>query len=154
MRHLQVYKVSLGRSLRQRDPLALFLYVILTDHLIYKIREDARINGLVKPKVQKHKISALTYDILLAILQVLGSIEAALEVIKDFSLVSGCQLKWLKTKYICESVDTIPACLAHVQRFSGELSQVYLGLPYQEGDENKEIDKQICIRFIMNAFFL
>lgn len=130
--------VKLGRSVRQGDPLAPALYVILTDFLIYRIKQDPRVRGVLDPWGNEHKISGLADDMMLALLPLAGSIEAALEILMDFSLVSGCLLNWEKTKVICVCLTATPACLSHIQRISGQEFHIYLGLPYQEGEENQE----------------
>lgn len=84
------------RSVRQGCPLALALYILLTDFFIYCVNEDGRIKGLRDPRGREQKISGLADDMLLALLPLLGSIEAALEIIGAFSLVSRCKVNWLK----------------------------------------------------------
>lgn len=56
-----------------------------------------------------------------------------------------------KTKIICVFVSLIPDCLRHVQRVSRDDSHAYLGLPFMEGEENAEISRRICIKFIKKA---
>lgn len=82
---------------------------------------------------------------------VAGSIEAALLIIDEFSLLSGCQINWRKTKGICIHLATTPAGLQHIERISGDLSHVYLGLSFMEGEENAEVGRKICVKFIKKA---
>lgn len=81
--------VKLGRSVRQGDPLTPFLYVILTDYLIYRVKQDHRIKGVLDPHGNKQKISGLADDMLSALLPTAGSIEVALEVLAEFAWSQG-----------------------------------------------------------------
>lgn len=88
---------------------------------------------------------------LLALLPVCGSLEAALAIIDDFSILSGCKINWKKRKIICIWMNETPAYLRHIDRITGDDSHVYLGLPYMEGEENLEVGRRICICFIRKA---
>lgn len=70
--------VSISRSVRQRCPLAPALYVILTDFFIHRIRSDERVKGVTDPAGKESKLSGQADDMLLALLPVPGSLEAAL----------------------------------------------------------------------------
>lgn len=70
-------RVDIGHSVWQGCPLAPALFILLTDFLILYINSDNRISGLRDPRGVEHKISGLADDMLLAILPVLGSVEAA-----------------------------------------------------------------------------
>lgn len=112
-------RVDVGRSVRQGCPLAPALYILLTDYLIHCIKVDVRIKGLVDPRGNKHKVSGLADDMLLALLPREGSLEAALEVVVVFSLASGCLVNWRKMKIICIHLTVTPECLCHITRVRG-----------------------------------
>lgn len=84
--------VSISRSVRQGCPLAPALYVILTDFFIHRIKEEPRVKGVTDPGGKECKISGQADDMLLALLPVLGSLEAALAIIDDFGTLSGCRI--------------------------------------------------------------
>lgn len=135
-------------------PLAPALYILLTDYLIHCIKTDCRISGLVDPRGNEHKVSGLADDMLLALMPVPGSLEAALDVIDVFSLALGCLVNWRKTKVICIHIRVTPACINHITRVTGDDSHPYLGLPFMESDENAEVGRQVCVRFIKKARML
>lgn len=144
-------RVDIGKPVRQGDPLAPALYILLTDYFIHCINQDSRVKGLIDPRGRQQKISGLADDTLLALLPLARLIEAALEIVWAFSVVSGCKVNWRKTKYMCVWVTVIPVCSQHILRVTGDESHPYLGLPFQEGDENNEVGRQICLRFIKKA---
>lgn len=88
---------------------------------------------------------------LLALLPIQGLLEAALAIINRFSALSGCKINWRKTKIICVHIDVTPIRLQHIERISGDLSHVYLGLPFTEDKEIAEVGRLICVRFIQKA---
>lgn len=121
------------------------LYVILNEFFIHRIKDDPRVKGVTDPGGEECKLSGQADDMLLALLPVAGSLEAALAIIDDFSLLSGCKINWKKAKVISILLAETPL------RISGDNAHVYLGLPYMEGEENAEVGRRICIRFIRKA---
>lgn len=107
--------------------------------------------GVSDPYGKECKLSGQADDMLLALLPLAGSLEAALAIIDDLSLLSGCRINWKKTKVICVWLDETPVCLRHIERITGDSLHVYLGLPYMEGEENAEVGRRICICFIGKA---
>lgn len=81
--------VAIGRSVRQGDPLAPALYVLLMDFLIFRINQDGRVKGLVDPWGREHKIVGLADDMLLALRPIGESVEVAMLIISEFSTVRG-----------------------------------------------------------------
>lgn len=144
-------QVEIWRAVRQGDPLAPTLFVIIIDFLIFAINESGEIIGIFDPRGCQLKVTCFADDTLLFLVPRAGLVEAAMALLQDFGEVSGCCINWIKTKLVILNDAIIPSVLTHIARISGDLSHPYLGLPLQEGDENAETGRQVCVRFMKKA---
>lgn len=143
--------ITIGRAVRQGDPLAPTLFVILTNFLIFAINSTGEIVGLLDPHGKQLKVTCFTDDTLLFLVPRAGSVEAAMSLLESFGDASGVCINWLKTKLVTSHGATIPQILARVERIWGDKAHPYLGLPLQEGEENAKTGRQVCVRFMKKA---
>jgi len=86
---------DLGRSCRQGDPIAPYLFIIAINPLLNLLDNDDRITGLRTP-TEEIKLSAYADDITL-LLKDDRALETALETIENFGRISGLELNRDKT---------------------------------------------------------
>ncbi len=81
---------EINRSCRQGDPISPYLFIIMIEPLLSKLRQEVKIKGLRTPK-REVKAAAFADD-LTAFLANKISIELTLEILEEFKLLSGLKV--------------------------------------------------------------
>ena len=107
-------KFSLGRGLRQGDPLSPYLFVLIVEILSNKIRQKEEIEGI---NVGEDKVKILQYaDDTLGCLSNLNSAKTFLQLVADFGKYAGLILNKDKTEgmWIGSLKDNVKAAVTHL----------------------------------------
>lgn len=102
---------------------------MISDLLIRKIKGDSRIKGVADLAELEEELSLYADDTLLALLAEEMSVRIALQVIEEFSWLTGCRINWDKPRMICLNLATTPDYVHHIPRVAAEASIPKLGLP-------------------------
>ncbi len=89
---------KINRSCRQGDPISPYIFIILLEPLLNKIRKDTKILGLRTPKRETR--AAAYADDLTAFLRNISSIERLLEILEEFHKLSGLKVNRDKTEIL------------------------------------------------------
>ncbi len=89
---------SIERSCRQGDPVSPYLFILLLEPLLSKLRQDKDIKGLRTPK-REVKLSAYADD-LSTYLKDKKSVEKVLQTLEDFAKISGLNVNRDKTEIL------------------------------------------------------
>ena len=93
----------LGRGTRQGDPLSPLLFTLFVEPLAVAIRDDLNIKGVMAGG-QMHKMFLYADDILLILSDPASSIPGVMDIIENFSKMSGYKINWQKSEVMPVSV--------------------------------------------------
>lgn len=88
---------QLGRGTRQGDPLSPLLFTLFVEPLAIAIRADPDVKGVLAGG-QMHKMFLYADDILLLLSEPASSISRVMDIIENFSGISGYKINWQKSE--------------------------------------------------------
>lgn len=137
--------------MRQGHPLALLLFTVLTDFLIQQVKKGDLLQGLQDLEGEEENLSIFADDNYLMLLASAKNVGRVLEIMKEFRTLSGCCVNWGKSKIISLNINETPQYAIMIPRVRGEDFMSHLGIPLMEGEENSELGRQVCAKFIRKA---